>query len=62
MESDPVTESKKRSFVEITAQELKHKFRAKADSKLASFLCLTFLQLSRTSTSTSSTTSRTPAP
>jgi hypothetical protein len=29
MESDPVTESKKRSFVDITAQELKYRFRSK---------------------------------
>ena len=31
MESDPVTESKKRSFVNITAQELKYRFRSKLD-------------------------------
>lgn len=31
MESDPATEAKKRSFVNITAQELKFKFRSKQD-------------------------------
>ena len=36
MESDPITESKKRSFVDITAQELKFKFRSKQD--LTSYL------------------------
>ena len=31
MEQDQITEAKKRSFVDITAQELKYKFRSKQD-------------------------------
>ena len=36
MEQNPQIDSKKRSFVDITAQELKYRFRSKAD--LTSYL------------------------